>query len=152
MSEQDQSASTAGGEVEPEGLVPRYDDRSTERGSSESSDALTDSIEQQLENSDPADQGATSSPADERPVSSDEVSGAGAAGSGDQSATDTTAATPHGVGESTTRRGEDITEDDGKEAGRHDAGTDETPAQRPVGTSTARDVTGVDPQDPDDDT
>ena len=140
-----------GGEVEPGGLVPPYDGRSTERGSSESSSALTESVEQQLENSDPGNRGATSSPAEERPVSANEVAGSGAAGSGDQTATDTSAATPLGVGESTTRRAEDIAEDEGKEPGRHDQGTADTPAQRPVGTSTARDQTGVDPQEPGDD-
>ncbi len=52
-----------------------------------------------------------------------------------------------GVGESQTRRGEDMKGDEGKESGREDAGTKGT-SERPVGTSTARDVTGVDPQDP----
>lgn len=45
------------------------------------------------------------------------------------------------------RKGEDIDEADGKEAGRQDAGT-EYPSQRPTGTSDARDFTGVDPKDP----
>jgi hypothetical protein len=52
---------------------------------------------------------------------------------------------PHGVGESLTRRGEDITKADGKEAGRKDTGT-EGKAQRPTGTSDARDQTSVDRQ------
>jgi hypothetical protein len=51
------------------------------------------------------------------------------------------------VGESTTDRGEDIAERDGKEAGRQDTGT-QGESQRPTGTSTARDVTAVDPQEP----
>ncbi len=51
------------------------------------------------------------------------------------------------VGESTTDRGEDMTDRDGKEAGRQDTGT-QGATQRPTGTSTARDVTGVNPQDP----
>jgi hypothetical protein len=51
------------------------------------------------------------------------------------------------VGESTSRRGEDISEQDGKEAGRQD-GNPMGASQRPTGTSTARDQTGVDPQDP----
>lgn len=55
---------------------------------------------------------------------------------------------PAGVGESTTRRGEDMVEHDGKEAGRIDTGSDGTPADRPTGTSTARDASSVDPQDP----
>jgi hypothetical protein len=52
------------------------------------------------------------------------------------------------VGESTTRRAEDIAKEEAKESGRDDAGT-EGGAGRPTGTSTARDSTGVDPQDPD---
>lgn len=55
---------------------------------------------------------------------------------------------PDGVGESVTRRGEDIAEQDGKEPGRFDTGTDGTPADRPTGGSTPRDGTGVNPQDP----
>ncbi|GAC1367644.1 MAG: hypothetical protein NVSMB32_12660 [Actinomycetota bacterium] len=47
-----------------------------------------------------------------------------------------------------TTRGEDVKEKDGLEAGRSDAGTSDTPAQRPYGTSTARDMSGIDPQDP----
>lgn len=44
------------------------------------------------------------------------------------------------------RKGEELREDDGKEAGRHDAGT--TGADRPAGASTARDATSINPQDP----
>jgi hypothetical protein len=51
------------------------------------------------------------------------------------------------VGESITDRGEDIADRDGKEAGRQDTGV-QGESQRPTGTSTARDVTGVDPQEP----
>lgn len=54
---------------------------------------------------------------------------------------------PGGVGESTTRGGERVAREEGKEAGRRDTGTDDTPAQRPTGTSSPRDMTGVDPQD-----
>jgi hypothetical protein len=54
---------------------------------------------------------------------------------------------PAGVGESMTRRAEDISEQDGKEAGRTDTGTDGAAADRPTGESTQRDATGVDPQD-----
>jgi len=50
------------------------------------------------------------------------------------------------VGESITRRAEDVAGD--KEPGREDTGTDDTFAQRPHGTSTARDRTGVNPQEP----
>ncbi|HEY1917184.1 MAG TPA: hypothetical protein VGH27_16580 [Streptosporangiaceae bacterium] len=51
------------------------------------------------------------------------------------------------VGESTTRRGEDVRASDGKEPGRSD-GPAQGESQRPTGTSAARDSTGVDPQDP----
>jgi hypothetical protein len=52
-----------------------------------------------------------------------------------------------GVGESTTRRGEDVIKDEGTEPGRKpNQGT--KGADRPYGTSDARSATGVDPQDP----
>ena len=51
------------------------------------------------------------------------------------------------VGDQDTQRGEDVSAEDGKEAGRQDAGT-KGPTNRPVGTSDARDTTGVDPQEP----
>jgi hypothetical protein len=54
---------------------------------------------------------------------------------------------PEGVSESVARRGEDMIEREGKEAGRHDTGTDDSEAGRPTGESTARDRTGVDPQE-----
>ena len=53
---------------------------------------------------------------------------------------------PKGVGDSDSRRGENESKGD-KESGRHDTGA-QGGANRPTGTSTARDVTGVDPQDP----
>jgi len=53
---------------------------------------------------------------------------------------------PEKVGKSTTRRGEDVSKQQ-HEAGRKDLGT-KGKSDRPVGTSTARDSTGVDPQDP----
>ncbi len=54
------------------------------------------------------------------------------------------------VGESTTRRGEDVADEEGKEPGRYD-GAPQGESQRPTGSSTARDSTGVDPQEPVDD-
>ena len=54
---------------------------------------------------------------------------------------------PEGVGESTTRRAEDVTAEDGKEPGRYDSGT-QGQSERPYGGSTARDRTGVNPQEP----
>lgn len=44
-----------------------------------------------------------------------------------------------------TRQGEDIKERDGQEPGREDAGA--TGADRPAGTSTARDSTAINPDD-----
>jgi hypothetical protein len=55
--------------------------------------------------------------------------------------------TPEGTGESTTRRGEDVAGEEGKERGRQDTGT-QGQSDRPVGQSDARDSTGVDPQNP----
>lgn len=57
-------------------------------------------------------------------------------------ATDTEAKTPLGVGESTTRRGEDVIKEEGKEPGRSDTGA-KGKAQRPTGTSDPRDTTAV---------
>jgi hypothetical protein len=58
---------------------------------------------------------------------------------------------PEGVGESVAHRGENMTAEEGKEAGRYDLGT-QGPTNRPVGGSTNRDSTGVDPQEPIEDT
>jgi hypothetical protein len=52
---------------------------------------------------------------------------------------------PKNVGKSTTRRGEDILDRDGKEPGRYEV-EEEAGAGRPVGKSTMRDQTGVDPK------
>lgn len=49
---------------------------------------------------------------------------------------------PDDVGESTTRKGEDVVKEEGKEPGRRDTGT-KGPSERPVGKSTPRDSTGV---------
>ena len=46
-----------------------------------------------------------------------------------------------------TRQGEEMKSEEGKEPGRHDAGT--THAGRPAGTSDARDSTGINPDDMD---
>jgi hypothetical protein len=56
-----------------------------------------------------------------------------------QEGTDTPTHTPG------TRKGEEITEDEGKEPGRYEKG--ETGAGRPSGGSTARDSTGINPED-----
>jgi hypothetical protein len=54
---------------------------------------------------------------------------------------------PEGVGESVSHHGENMVAEEGYETGRQDAGT-QGPTNRPVGTSTNRDSTGVDPQEP----
>jgi hypothetical protein len=54
---------------------------------------------------------------------------------------------PSDVGSSISRSGEDIKAGEGKEAGRADTGSDGTVGDRPTGESSARDLTGVDPQD-----
>jgi hypothetical protein len=46
------------------------------------------------------------------------------------------------------RKGEEMIEEEGQESGREATGHDDTPAGRPHGTSTARDDTGIDPQEP----
>ena len=50
---------------------------------------------------------------------------------------------PADVGESTTRRGEDVIKQEGKEPGREDTGTDAGPVERPTGESSPRDATGI---------
>ncbi|MCZ2404693.1 hypothetical protein IV498_16285 [Paenarthrobacter sp. Z7-10] len=52
---------------------------------------------------------------------------------------------PEGVGESRTRRGEDIVQKDGKEAGRKDTAQNEGRSNRPAGESDDRDRTSIDP-------
>ncbi|WP_028279324.1 hypothetical protein [Arthrobacter sp. H5] len=54
---------------------------------------------------------------------------------------------PKGVGESTSGRGEDVIEKEGKEEGRIETGTKDSPAGRPTGESTGRDASGVDAQE-----
>jgi hypothetical protein len=53
---------------------------------------------------------------------------------------------PENVGKSTTGKGEDVLKKKGQEAGRYDV--EDKEAGRPVGKSTLRDVTGVDPKEP----
>jgi hypothetical protein len=115
----------------PTDNVPPYEGRSTGR-SDELGDELTGTIDRQLDETKTGRPGATASPAEERPVSA-------------QTATQADAATPLGVGTSTTRRGEDVVDEEG-EGGRQTTGT-QGESQRPVGTSTPRDSTGIDPQD-----
>lgn len=53
---------------------------------------------------------------------------------------------PDPVHEPGTRKGEDVKDKEGKESGRQDEGA--TGNKRPAGTSTARDSTKINPQDP----
>jgi hypothetical protein len=122
-----------GGKNEPGGLVPPYEGRTQGPGESESAAAGATSVESQMAETDSGQPGATASPAVESPVEPHEV-------------TDEVPDSPLGVGESTNRRGEDVIKQDGKEPGRDHSGT-EGEAERPAGTSDARDVTGVNPQD-----
>ena len=126
-------------------LVPPYEGRTTGSNEGEVSDALTGTVERQLDETKTGRPGATSSPAQESAVNADEVSG-GAGGAGQQTATNTDASTPLGVGGSITRSGEDVVEEDGED-GRHQTGT-QGQTDRPVGTSTPRDSTAIDPQEP----
>lgn len=53
---------------------------------------------------------------------------------------------PENVGKSISGRGEDVVKKEGKEPGRYEE--EEEGADRPVGKSTLRDQTGVNPADP----
>ena len=96
----------------------------------EGKDDRARSVERQLAGTEGSTSGGkTESPADESPVRPEEV-------------TDETPESPHGVGESAGRRGEDLKEDDGKEPGR-DEGAREHESNRPTGTSDDRDASGT---------
>jgi hypothetical protein len=112
------------GEQEPGGLVPPYEGRQTEAkdGHDEHMDKVFDQVDE-----------VPSGPG--REVSDEEREGV--------SATDTEATSPLGVGESMTRRGEDVDKQE-PEAGRDETGTQGT-SDRPVGVSDERDRTSVDP-------
>jgi hypothetical protein len=134
---------TAQNEPDPTN-VPPYEGRTTGQRD-DLSDDLRGTVERQLDETKKGNPGATSSPAVESPVGAGEVAH-GSAGAGEQTATRADAATPGGVGTSTTRRSEDVVGEDG-ESGRHRTGT-QGESERPVGESTARDSTGIDPQEP----
>lgn len=123
--------------------VPPYEGRTT-GDRDEIGEELRGTVERQLDETKTGNPGATASPAVESPVGAGEVA-TGSAGAGDQTATRADAATPGDVGTSTTRRGEDIVEEEGED-GRHRTGT-QGESQRPVGESTPRDSTSIDPQE-----
>ena len=134
---------TAQNEPDPTN-VPPYEGRTTGQRD-DLSDDLRGTVERQLDETKTGNPGATSSPAVESPVGAGEVA-SGSVGAGDQTATRADAATPGDVGTSTTRRGEDVVGEDGQD-GRQRTGTPGE-SQRPVGESTPRDSTGIDPQEP----
>ena len=121
------------GEQDEDKLIPPYDGRTKAEGESESSRASRATVERQLAETHGPGTGATSSPMKEQPVQpGDKMAGA--------------PEDPYGVGESQTRRGEDVKKQEGTEPGRQDLGT-KGQSQRPYGSSDQRDSTGVDPQD-----
>ena len=111
--------------------VPPYKGRTTGRRDDDISEALTGTVERQLDETKTGRPGATASPADESPVRPDEVASPGAAGAGTSTATDPNATTAHGVGTNMTRRGEDVVEEEG-ENGRRTTGTQGEPPKGDV--------------------
>jgi hypothetical protein len=116
----------SGGEQEPGGLVPPYDGRQTE--AKEGHDEHMDKIFNRVDEVEPRPG---------REISEEEREGVGP--------TDMEATSALGVGESISRRGEDVSKQEDEE-GRDDAGT-QGPSERPVGTSDERDSTSVDPDE-----
>jgi hypothetical protein len=116
-----------GGEIDTgDSLVPPYEGRSTGFGDTEDMARRAESVKEML----------TGRDAPEEPVQPE--SSADTYGTGEMA--------PDDVGESVGRRGENASQGTGKEPGRQDAGP-QGDTGRPAGTSTARDGTGVDPQD-----
>jgi hypothetical protein len=107
-------------------LVPPYEDRA--KGDSDEQSAKSESVRRQLTGAD--------APKDSNPES---LVGPTGGKVGEEP--------PAGVGESVARRGEDMIKHHGKEAGRHDTGTDASESGRPTGESTERDRGGIDPQE-----
>lgn len=97
----------------------------------DSQQARAESVERQLSDTKPIEGDRTTSPGNTEPAAE---SGGDVPTGGEGPA--------HYAG---TRRGEEIQDDDAKEAGREQIGT-QGPTERPVGTSSQRDSTGIDPQ------
>jgi hypothetical protein len=114
------------GEQEPGGLVPPYDGRQEEM-----KEGYEGHVEKVFHGADDVEPGPG------REISDEEREGVGP--------TDMDATSALGVGESISRRGEDVGKQEDEE-GRDDAGT-QGPSERPVGTSDERDATSVDPSD-----
>ncbi|MGI8662149.1 MAG: hypothetical protein ACR2LQ_02935 [Acidimicrobiales bacterium] len=118
-----------GGETDVEDRgIPPYEGRTGTEGNS-GNEELRASVERQMVGAQSGTAGQTASPAVESPAREDEL-------------TDDEPEVAKGVGESVGRRGEEMSDHDGKEAGREDTG-DHPDSGRPTGTSTARDDTGV---------
>jgi hypothetical protein len=114
------------GEQEPGGMVPPYEGRQTE---------MKDSYEEHTER---AFHGADDvQPGPGREISEEEREGVGP--------TDMDATSALGVGESISRRGEDVAKQEDEE-GRDDTGT-KGASDRPTGVSDTRASTSVDPHD-----
>jgi hypothetical protein len=114
------------GEQEPGGLVPPYEGRQTE-----AKDSHDEHMEKVFDRVDEVPPGPG------REISDEEREGVGP--------TDMDATSALSVGESMTRRGEDVDKQEDEE-GREETGT-KGPSDRPVGTSDERDSTSVDPED-----
>lgn len=84
-----------GGDIEPGGLVPPYEDRTQGPGDSDSTQERAASVERQLAETASGVHGQTASPADEQPADPAQV-------------TDDAPEPALGVGESVNRRGEDV--------------------------------------------
>jgi hypothetical protein len=111
-----------GGTVDTgDALIPPYEGRTRAAGETEAHQERRDSLERTLDGQE----------ALEEPT---QPAGSAADREGKMA--------PEGVGESTSRSGEDVGKQEGKEPGRQDTGR-EGGADRPTGTSTPRDVTGV---------
>ena len=125
--------------------VPPYEGRTTGPDDTESTKAKTETIERQLsETKSKGDEEigkvSAAGPSNPDPATGEDL---GQPQAGDVS--HRTPDDPHGVGESQSRRGEDIKKQEGTEPGRTDLGT-KGKTERPYGTADARDATGVDPE------
>lgn len=118
-----------GGETDVEDrAIPPYEGRTGTEGNP-GNEELGASTERQMAGARSGTAGQTASPAEESPAREDEL-------------TDDAPESAKGVGESVGRRGEEMSDHDGKEAGREGAGA-HPGSGRPTGTSDARDDTGV---------
>jgi hypothetical protein len=110
-----------GGDIDTgDSVLPPYEDRSTESSNSRDMEGMAHS----------------------RDVSDEQGAAPGRATSDRDIQSPSEDMPPGGVGESLSRRGEDMRDDEGKEAGRQDDGT-KGESDRPEGSSDDRDRTGI---------